>query len=468
MIIRKFFVFNLFIILLVLSIGTTINGQVQPRDMVWCNGTSQTSDGWGHFRVGMETLGFQFENLLDNQWPNSWGQGVLSGADYIDYRINLRSGNNVLGIGHGFGGIALRYSQHLNSEISAMVLSGVPNQGSFAIDLITSFTPSGVSKVSKMIQKVEAIKLGDNCQHCNVTGLFKTWINTMEDGASYIGDLSYDSDIIYDINQPGNLPTVPYIVIYGTVEDFSLTRMLDSKHSVGDEDHLVKCLENRIRDETKNLDNKILQSTIRKTNGFFANVLAFAGSVISSAGPTGPNPGALLSAVDNYIKQETNRIIQDIQDQQEIEEEISRMLRCQLANQLQEAEWMLMMLDGTFHETDIFVDMTTQEDIELCMLDCEVEFPNDPNSIHHCQNWCTQHLVIGQYVTVSIFVAELTNGLLAESEQKLPGSNLVAEIHLPNTNHFQLCMAAHAVLVAEFKDNIFSGSLGAAFMVPIN
>ncbi|TVR87631.1 MAG: hypothetical protein EA411_07130 [Saprospirales bacterium] len=457
--------FPVFLLLSCLLLNTNVTGQVQERDMVWCNGTSQTSNGWDHFRLEMGFHGFQFDQLLDNQWPNAWGQGVLAGADYIDYRINLRSGSDVLGIGHGFGGIALRYAQHLNSDISAMVLSGVPNQGSFAIGQATLATPNGVSKVSEIIERIESVKLGDNCQDCNVTGLFKSWINTIEGGKDFIGDLSNDSDVILNINKPAYLPTIPYIVLYGTVEDFSLVRMLDTKFSIGDGTELVECQEERIREESKNIENLEIQRTIRNTNGFFANVLGFAGSLLSAGSGS---PGAALSAISNYINQETNRIIQEIQAQQEIENELARMLRCQLANQLQEAEWMLMMLDGSFEVTEVFVDMTTQEDIDLCMLDCEMDFSNDPNSIHHCQNWCSQNLVIGEYVTTTVFVAELTNGLLAESEQKLPGSNMVAEIHLPNTNHFQMTSRTQEVLVDEFKDNIFSGALGAAFIVPTN
>lgn len=462
---RKFFFSTLCIVLPLLLFCISLNGQVDPRDIIWAHGTSQTSKGWYDFRNEMVWEGFFFNDIITGTlYDDAVVNGVLATAQYLDQRVDLQEGNNVLGIGHGFGGIALRYAQLENEEISAMVLSGVPNQGSHAI-LKSTRSTSGITEIQLIIEKVNAIKLGDNCADCNITGLFESWVNDIESASNFLGDLRPVDDVIVNINKTQNLPTIPYIVLYGTVQDFSLTRLLDTRGSVSDDDALVRCQEERIREESKNIQNLEIQGTIQRTNGFFANVLAFAGSFISGQSSSSPT-GAALSAISNYINQETNRIIQDIQAQQEIENELARMLRCQLANQLQEAEWMLMMLDGSFQEQEILVfdvDLFSQ-----CMAYCGMNnnYPGGGSPILECFNHCEGLSLQPQ--AVQVFVAEPTNGLLAESEQKLAGPNLVSEIHLPNTNHFQMTMRTHEVLVEEFKDNIFSGSLGAAFLVPKN
>lgn len=80
-----------------------------------------------------------------------------------------------------------------------------------------------------------------------------------------------------------------------------------------------------------------------------------------------------------------------------------------------------------------------------------------------CHQYCIG--ASSQTTVVTAYKVEPTDGLLSESEQKLPGANLQAEIKLPNTNHFQETLHSQAVVVEAFED-IFMGNYGAAFMVP--
>lgn len=456
----------LFLLPLLLS-EFNMDAQVQPRDIVWCNGTSQTSNGWAHFRQEMQSHGSQFNNLLDNQWANAWGQGILAGANYIDNRIDLNSGNNVLGIGHGFGGIALRYAQQQNSKISAMILSGVPNQGSNVIRLITENDPSAPGNIIDILQTIEEVKSRNNCRNCNITELTKSWLNTIEGGSNYIGELSQGNEIIREVNQPSMLPSVPYIVITGTAENLSLTRILDTKFSIADSDDLYRCQDVMFNEKSKLEDQLGIQRKAERNNGFFANVKSYAKSIFSNKNLQGSTVD-LLSSISTYIAQQATRIYQDILIQRELESGFSQMLRCKLINQVMEAEWMLTVSNESFLKKEVSIDMTTKEDLIVCELNCKVRFPNDPNSMQHCKNWCMQNMVEGKTSETTVFVFEPNNGFLSKSEQELRGENLVAEIHLPNINHFQMSMPTHSSLVNEFKDNIFSGTLGAAFMVPTN
>lgn len=449
-------------ILLLFCLDSFAQPEPEPRDIIWAHGTSQTSKGWFRFAQLTSQKGYLFNPILTGpSYDDAIGDGVIATAEYLDNRIEFQNGSNVLGIGHGFGGIALRYAQLENDNINAMILSAVPNQGSIAMREATRKTPGDQTQVQHMIDKVSAIKNQYDCNfNCNVIDLFKTWMDAIAAGESFLQDLRPDSDVITDINQTQNLPSVPYIVLYGTVEDFSLTRLLDVRGSVTpDANHLVECIQNAVDDARQNISKDEKIAAINSASGFLASVLKFAGSLLNIDEDSGP--GDVLGSISTFINEQSSLVVQEIQAQFEIQSKIAQLLRCQMAGQLLEAEWMLMMLDGAFEEREIFI----LDDVEPCLLDCIAQFPDDPNSIHHCQNWCYGNLG-GHYIVVEYFVAEPTNGLLTESEQKLDGPNLVAEIHLPNSNHLQMSMRGHAILEEEIFDNLFSGSLGLAFKVP--
>jgi hypothetical protein len=448
-------------IVLVLMIAQKGNSQ---RNTIWVYGASQTSKSWVDFRQEMSWRGYNFTNLLDNNTEPA-GNGILPFAAYLDQRVNDKV--QTLGIAHGYGGIALRYAQHLNPNIEAMILCGVPNQGSWAIHKATFSFPGQQTELQKMVESVESIKQGDNCMDCNVTGIFKNWINSLEAGKDYLGDLSPESDIISNINEPNMMPSVPYLVLYSTVEEFSLTRMLDSRAwTNSNANYLTNCYWERIEEEVKRVNLMEVTTMLTLLSSFYKSSLNFVGTTISATSGSTPNPGQIINAAGNFVQETTNAIIKVIEDKLKIEQELARMLRCRLADQVLEAEWMLKMLDGQFVEEEVFVyNVLTQEHIDWCEADCEEQFP-DANSYHHCLGYCFND-VGGFYQTITVFVPELNDGLLTETEQRLTSPLMAGEIHLPDTDHFQQTSRTKQVLTDAFE-SIFEGNFGAAFIVPKN
>lgn len=434
------------------------------RNTIWVDGSSQTSRGWGSLKQSMGWRGYEFNDLKEtsSQYAAMVG-GALSLSDYIGGRIDMHQAENVLGIAHGFGGISLRYAQHENPGIEAMILCGVPNQGSAAMRYAT-VSSDDQTALLQMVEATESIIGGDNCRDCGLVNLFKGWAESLE--RDFLSDVNDDSDVIANINQEGMLPTVPYLVLYGTVNDFALSRMLDSRSWLDDEPRLSKCYSDRIEEERKRLNTNAINALIRNNGNFFANALRYIGSVVLAA--ANPTPDMIASGLATLISGERDAIIQSIQSELESELELARMLRCQLSVQVLEAQWHLAMLDGDFEATGQFwVNTATQQDIEECIEDCDLEFPQDidPNSHHHCLTYCNHHLS-GSWTPLYTFTAEGTNGLLRASEQQLDGPFLASPaIHLPNTNHFQQTYGGHTVLVEAFE-SIFQGNMGAAFIVP--
>lgn len=437
---------------------------ISQRNTIWANGALfHTSKPWSDFRQEMTWRGYDFKDLMDDN-TEAADNGILTYAAYLDQRVGDKE--NVLGIAHGYGGVALRYVQHLNPNIQAMVLCGVPNQGSIAIEAATITNSESKTEFQILVEAIESMKEGDDCQNCNVTGIFKNWIDGLQAAGSYLGNLRPNNDIIIDINEPDMLPTVPYVVLYGTVEEFSLTRMLDSRAFASDSDYLTRCHNERILEEQKRLEAMHALAVMNLVSGLLSSTVDLVGSVVSASTPE-LNPGAIISAAGTHIQESSEAIIQKIEDDLENELELARMLRCQLADQVLEAHWMLALLDGQFEEQEVYVsNPLTQEHINWCEADCEEQFPEeiDPNAHHHCLVDCFSNTG-GYYQTITVFVPELNDGLLTAKEQQLNGSMMADEIHLPNTNHFQETFRGNVVLTDAFE-SIFEGNLGAAFIVP--
>ena len=418
MLIRKVYFTILFVIAFSFVLVVPMSSQVGSRDIIWAHGAT-ISKGWYDFRREMEWHGFIFNDILTGPlYDDAVVDGILSTSYYLDQRIEQQMGENVLGLGNGFGGIALRYAQLANENISAMVFCGVPNQGSQAILKATQIFNSK-SDVQRFLEKIQSKKLIDNCADCNVTGLFKSWADAFANG-EFLRDLQPDSDVITNINLAENLPTVPYITLYGTVEDFSMTRMLDTRGSVIDNDALVRCYEQRTGERPKNIYNQDIRSIIRRTSGFFNSVIRYIGELFTKSTDT-PSPEEIQTAAKNFIGEANDFIFVEMLAEHDVELELARMLRCQLVPQLQESEWMLMLQGESFYETKINVNVITYEEIELCKLECVSDFANVPNSIHHCLTWCSK-LNIGENVPVSVFIIPLLKWIACLRRLKKPNN----------------------------------------------
>ena len=70
---------------------------------------------------------------------------------------------NVLGIGHDGGGLVLRQMAKNTNRLTGMILCGVPNRGSSAIESMLPI--NGTSQINTLINQVLAFR--SNAQSCN-------------------------------------------------------------------------------------------------------------------------------------------------------------------------------------------------------------------------------------------------------------------------------------------------------------
>jgi hypothetical protein len=431
--------------------------QNDSRNVLWVKGASPTSHGWSGMKIEMASQGFKYTDLMNSFYTPE--NGVLDAKNQINAMAG--DGDEILGIAHDFGGIALRYAQLENQNITAMILCGVPNQGSLAIlNSIIADGDGALTKSQRIAEVIEAIKTDDDCEDCNVTGLFKSWIDEIAGGSDFYRDIANGSPFINEINQAANLPTVPYLVLYGTVEDFSLTRMLSSRgfpHS--DSDALVQCYEQRLREARGNAHVDYAHAAVGNTLGFLNGLRAFV------KGLGNLNVGQILGAASDFILERRQQILNQIQAVRERNQELARITRCRLANDMLEAEWMLTMLDGAYDEVEVPIYMDNTLEWLACVSSCDVWLEPMPQANPECFEACGEP-VVATMVTTTVFVIQPTDGLLSAAEQQLAGPHLAADpLHLINTNHFQETSRTKAEVTQALED-IFRGAAGAAFAIP--
>lgn len=447
--------------------------QPQPRPMVWCDGANATSDGWlkTFVRQEFEAQGYLFDQLVPTDtYFDALAQGSVELGDFISSEIG--SEGNVLGIAHDMGGLGLRYAQSLNQNITAMVLDGVPNQGSLALLNSGQSLPGSLSKMQALLEDVRGIQGTDNCdEFCDVVANFESWVNEIEGGQAFYRDAYTDSDFL--INDVPSEPSVPYIVLVGEIPSFSLTRLLDSRGSLTNGNELRDCYREAIERARGEItfESDLL---IKETRNVFTNLLTFFSQGVNK-GIVGGDPVFGSGAVSDVVGASASFIEKERQDKyaririnRELSEELRRILRCELSNRYLEAEWLISLLDGEFIEEEEEIDCDAEYD--QCVDDCEydVAWGDGPQNGMTCAEYCAQNYdpdCENETITVEYFIIEPMDGLLTVSEQKLPGSNLVTEIRLEDTDHIEESQRTTGFMM-ETLDDIFLGVYGAEFVVP--
>lgn len=436
----------------------------QERNTVWIRGLSTNSHGWIEMKTQMAFEGYDFVDKMNNSYAPS--QGVAAAANQIEGFIG--NATDILGIAHDHGGIVLRQLELQNPQITGMILDGVPNQGSIGIKIATDNDfPSVPTTAQKIWQDVQNIKAGDNCDDCGFDDSFKSWIDEMSgvDAAPIFREIASGSPLISNLNSQA--PGVPFAILYGTVEQFSLTSFMSSRGFPSGNDYFTKCYTDALYKARQKAKQDHIRATINNTLGFFANVFNVAGSIISQG--SNPDPGAILSAVGSYLNAQRSNIVGQIQAVQQKDAELARILRCELANQILAAEWELRLQANSSSYTTSQVEVPCNgygcEEFYDCVDDCKIDivFGDKPLGFD-CESYCTQQLAGTTYTTtITVLTGGKNDGLLTEGEQMLSGAAKV--YHMEETDHFQETFRTQQQVTQPLKE-LFDGSGGAAFVIP--
>ncbi len=449
-------------LLSILSFFFTQTLPAQTRNTVWLDGTGANSEGWDGTITDMKVLGYDFVNLvtIGNGGNYQPGEGIAQAADILAADLDEE---NILGIAHDIGGIILRLAQLQNPNISAMILDGVPNQGSLAIDfMVNTPAPGERTEAQRVIDGIQAIKAGQNCDDCQFVEQFELWVNDNFAAREILIDLSPNSQLIQELRSPQNQPTVPFVVLWGSASD-PLTKFISNiVFPFSNSDPFTKCYTDFLRNARKKAKEQFYLSTIRNTEGFFKKVVNFLKDLIEDTPNILDAAQDVIEFVKGFIDNHRNQILAEIQAIRDREEELARVLQCELANQSLSVEWLLALNQNTTPEQTT-VEIPILEEYDACLTECGVDMAyGDWDLPYTCEEWCAP--ILDQPTTTTVVSLYQPNDLLlTEFEQKLEGAAKV--YHLVNTNHVQETDSKVGVLADHLQD-IFDGGAGAAFVIP--
>ena len=456
-------------LLLVLAISLHAqNNSPETRNTLWLDGLSTTSKGWDATPRDLKNIyNYDLFNIISlGGLPGSVYKPELGTFDAADeLASHLGDYENVLGVGHDFGGLVLRDMADGTNNLSAIVLCGVPNQGSRAIEMaIQSTGADGDTEIQDLIEGIEDITEGYDCESCNVIDLFSTWTDELKDNEDIFSEMLPNGDVINTLNQEANLPQIPHAVFWGSVEEFSITSFLNSIYFPSNNyDHITQCHVDNLNAWKEEISDDRREERWDAVFGLFNEV---KGGIrdLSTEGIGDP-----WSAISSFAEDTIESVLTWLNANNERDAEMEKILRCETANQLLAIKWQLSLMKAESVETETIqqgwvYDNNCEDECAAtvgysnwiayrqCILDCNANADPVPNM-------------------VTYYVTEENDGLLNKNEQMLEGGAF-PPYHLFNTNHFQETSLRHtpgesyAPLLPQAFEDLFDGSESAAFYVP--
>ncbi len=453
----------------------------QTRNTIWLDGLQTTSLGWKPNRYSNLKL-YDFEDLVSTNLDFNAGYdpwlGVEGASNYLKPIVEGRE--NVLGIAHDYGGLVLRHlANNDDDEITAMILNGVPNQGSSAIQMaIGQNADDGDSRMQIIIDKVNDIKGDEGCEDCNIVGNFERWIDEIAhpNNRAVFEDMA-PGVMINNLN--ANPPDIPYAIIWGSVDTYnseqSIVNLMDSRGSItGFDNSLANCVAGKLREQQKKIEDDKIVRNVNVVLGLFGSVLDFASSLIS--GNVFGNPeddennfdtGGFLGAIGSFANDIKSTIVDYLDTNSELDQRLASLMRCETANQMLEVHYELAMMDAGQVEVEL-VDENLAGNLQHCEQYCWEQFEGSiPN--HAAYGACIQDCLENNPAPPILgFVTPRHDLLLTEMEQKLPGQT-GEPFHLFNHNHFQESRDRPGTNMTDLDyalEELFSGSVSPAFEIP--
>lgn len=462
-------------LLLVLAVSLHAqNDSPGTRNTLWLDGLSTTSKGWDETPRDLKNIyDYDLFNIISlDGLPGSVyqpGLGTFDAADEL--ASHLGDYENVLGIGHDFGGLVLRDMADGTNNLSAIVLCGVPNQGSKAIEMAIQPTDTdGVTEVQDIIDGIETLTNGYECENsCDIISLFSSWTDELKDNEDIFSEMlpgdAPGGDVIHKLNQEANLPQIPHAVFWGSVEEFSLTSFLNSIYfPTSDDDRITQCYVDNLNAWKEEISDERRRERWDAAFGLFNDI---KGGIrdLNPEGITDP-----FSAISSFAEGLVGSVKEWLFANDEFDDEMERVFRCETANQLLAINWQLNLMEAGSVETEEV--LVGQEYSTNCPEDCaQTVGYSDWTAYRQCILDCRENANQSP-VYQTVYITEENDGLLNKSEQLLAGEAF--EYHLFETDHFQETDLRHKPaehldpLLPQAFEDLFDGNAGTAFLVPKN
>jgi hypothetical protein len=422
----------------------------QTRNTLWLRGIGPASTSWLQTKTILSSEGYDFKDLhtVGNGGNYDPLLGVVGAADLLDANITQE---NVLGIAHDYGGIILRDLQLQNGNISAMILDGVPNQGSSIVEYTSNVANNAKSTAEHMLDDVLDFRAESECdEDCGYISNFQEFLQDLKANGQNLLDVSPDGAALNNLTDP----TVPFVILYGTIEENSIVELMNSQADQlgAGEDFYKTCYLANLRKAQKEAKDEFVKSTLTNVIGFAKGFIDNISAVITGLG--GPL-STLIGAATDLFNSTKDDVTAQIEELAKRDEALARLAKCELSHQLLQAQWEIQLMQNS----NLTYVSTTGPDTEYCKQFCEDMGVEDGLNMMLCLHECEQNNTI----TTTTLVVEENDGVLTKSEQLLDGA--VQTYHLEDTDHIKETSMFSGGL-DEHLHEIFDGGVGAEFVIP--
>lgn len=446
------------------TLGTFAQGQ---RATLWLRGIITTSNNFTNTQTGVSNAGYQFDAINEFAY-NSVAEGIAGSATRFSNQLDQEDRQNVLAIGHDFGGLVLRRLAAQNSRVTGVILLGVPNRGSVALERILPPTFGGAPEIDGYIKAIGAFRSAANdCEDCDILTAFESFVDEIQGLETAYRALLPNSPEIESLPAP----TVPTAVIRGSEEaPFQLTRLLSSRAfrpaGAGDEAYL-DCYQPRIDRRRREIADAYIDGLVSNSLNLYDNITRLV-SV-----PAGGRPTDSVSSIAGILR----RLNDNVVAARERDQALADLLECELVHQGLNAYWNVIV-NQNFYETETITYSYYVDELGECLDQCAADYYDGPIPIYDnwisCRDAC-DYLYDGEPVLVSgsyeVSVYAGHDGLYNLTEQNLTGDGVVGPYEAAGSNHFQELnwvidgQQPNTPLREAYQD-LFDGNAGPAFALP--
>ncbi len=455
-------------ILLLLHISLISNlAFAQQRNVLTVDGMipcSPVSTFYGLINLAKQVPNnYKINHLKQATFNYDPSKGVAVSANGLNDALKNQDAVNILGIAHDYGGIVLKNMN--NPAITAMILDGVPNNGSELIKKIITKQGGGSAFGLKVFSDLKAWSGAENCATCNFEGTLDAFIKEIQANATAWKDIDPDSPFV------GTKPTVPYAILWGNIERLGLSSLLSSaaaSSTTTANNFIGSCINEKLIEENSKLKrkkNRAILDAIFTTASNLKSLLSPIKVTTTTNTTTNTKETSISGISSDAVKNLITSLVKDIDEISKVDKEIKNLLKCEVYLQAMNAQWDLLVSGNQKKvvtlTTTIIGDPAAFQD---CLSNC-----SDPDP--QVQGWCINNcylnyngssdetIIINTYVSIT----RPHDGLLTDIEQKLDGAAKTYE--LPSVNHLQEPDWEQKPVNAAFID-LFEGNAGIAFKVP--
>ncbi len=444
--------FLLFIMLFFSANGAS--AQQGSRDILWLHGGASTSTLWSRAVTSAQAESYQFTNVNTFPYGNDFAANDIPGwGVFFNDRLATQEREDVLGIGHDAGGLILRYMGMMQQEtnLTAMILAGVPNQGGKAFEWLLPLAPGAETGAQKIVQSSLDIRTqAQGCRGCQMIEATQRWINSFvatPQIRDFYQQLKPDNPVITNLQAPD----IPFAIIWGNEDDdaLALTRLMSSWHNTalfGEDHEYIECYQKEIR-----------QRAIAANQNFAIGMLQ---SIAGLAGAAGKINLSNFLSVGAAIEASILAQARDLRTNFDLQNELRELLECELVHQALNARWTLAIAPYSPQEFFIEVEDPSCLSCDHCWENFLAE--QDEQIYGYCLSVCNISCEAAT-ISVTYLVPEPHDGLLTQSEQSLAGA--AKSYEAKGSNHLQEQFWEYAPVRNAFVD-LFNGNAGAAFVVP--